>query len=82
MSVIIWTNTIMKLSEDILFGNPVLVSDSGKTWIVKLEDGTIGAEGYSIMLYPDRHAEDIDMRNRPEEIYEEFFRQPTTLDEE
>lgn len=74
------TNSLMKLLDETMFGNPVIGSDSGLTVIVKLEDGTIGAEGFSINLSPGFHDEDIDMRNRPEEIWEEFFRQ-STLDE-
>lgn len=67
----------MKLLHETMFGNPVIMSDSGLTVIVKLEDGTIGAEGYSIHLTPGRHDEDINMRNKPEEVWEEFFRQST-----
>jgi hypothetical protein len=65
----------MKLSEEIMWGNPILVSDGGHTFIVKRWDGKIGFEGFDIHLSPEFHAEDIDMRKRPEEIWEEFFRQ-------
>jgi len=69
----------MILLDETIFGNPVLRSDSGLTVIVK-KDGIVGAEGFSKMLYPNRDAEDLDMRARPKEIWEEFFKQ-TILDE-
>lgn len=72
----------MKLSDknDTLFGNHYLISDSGMTILVKLKDGTIGAEGFSRMLYRPSHAEDLDMREKPEEMWEKFFQQ-STLDD-
>jgi len=70
----------MKLLDETMFGNPMFKSDSGLTIIIKRDDGVIGAEGFSMNLIPQFHAEDIDMRNRPEEIWEEFFQQTTPGD--
>lgn len=68
----------MKLSEenDTLFGNRYLISDHGYAVLVKLEDGTIGCEGYSIAR-GGLTDEERDMYDKPEEMWEEFFRQPT-----
>lgn len=70
----------MILLDETMFGNPVLRSDSGLTVIVKLKDGAIGAEGFCKNLSSGRDNEDLDMRARPKEIWEEFFQQ-STLDE-
>lgn len=71
---------IMKLAEGAkIEGNPVLVSDHGYAWIIKLKDGTIGCEGYSIARQ-SLTDEERDMYDKPKEIYEEFFRQQTQDD--
>ncbi len=66
----------MKLDEDTLFGNPVIVSDRGYQWLVKLPDGTIGCEGYSIAR-GGLTQEERDMQDKPKEMWEEFFQQST-----
>ncbi|MHA2064624.1 MAG: hypothetical protein ACXABY_09640 [Candidatus Thorarchaeota archaeon] len=73
----------MKLSEenDTMFGNRYLISDHGYATLVKLEDGTIGCEGFSIAR-AGLTQEERDMHDKPEEMWEEFFRQQSTLDEE
>jgi len=34
--------------ENKLFDNPVIVSDTKLSWIIKTSDGTVGCEGFSI----------------------------------
>lgn len=62
---------IMKLTED---GG--LLSDSGHTFLLRVKDGRVACAQHSIALNWLTE-EDKDMSNKPEEIWEKFFRQPT-----
>lgn len=57
----------MRLSEE-----GEIISDSGHTVLFKRKDGSIDGWQHSLGSLPQ---EDRDMFARPEEIWEEFFRQ-------